>query len=344
MSFRKPVSEQHFTDFAKTLEKQIAKLPPNEEEHQRNQVETLIALEEEFRLHLISLPEGEVVYEKFLWYIRKERGNILAARPFFRERQKRFTLEISPVFQRADHKGLYPFAANYEFIRFAVDQCEWAPDHALVKLAKQIEALRAELAVQNMPLAISRARIFWSRTPESHLTYMDLVQETATGLLAAIDKFTPPYRTAFRAVIIGRCLGNLISAYNQTSMHFYPSDRRKLYRANKMLARYEGEPDFEKVSKTVNSHLPDEIQTSPDEIRALMTAAYGVGSIDNITPFLSEGESDEDLSPLDALSADEETRPDVQAEYRDAMSKMYVAMQILSPLEQKLLKLKGVEL
>lgn len=344
MSFKKPVSEQHFVDFAKALEKQIAKLPPNEEEHQRNQVETLIALEAEFRAKLISLPEGEGIYEKFLWYIRKEKGNILAARPFFRERQQRFTDEISPVFQRADHKGLYPFAANYEFVRFAIDNSEWDNTHEMVALAREIESLRTELAVQNMPLAISRARIFWSRTPESHLTYMDLVQETAMGLLAAIDKFTPPYRTAFRAVIIGRCLGNLISAYNQTSMHFYPSDRRKLYRANKMLARHEGEPDFEKVARSVNSHLPDEIQTDPDEIRALMAAAYGVGSIDNVGSSTVEEVGDDDLpSPMDVLAADDETRPDVQAEHRDAMNKMFRAIQTLTPLEQKLLKLKGVE-
>src|SRR5690606_19734709 len=164
-----------------------------------------------------------------------------------------FTEFISPVFQRADFRGLYPFAANYEFISYALSLVDWPNDHELVQLGKRIEALRVELATQNMPLAISRARIFWSRTPESHLSYMDLVQETATGLLAAIDKFTPPYTTVFRSVIISRCLGNLISAYNQTSMHFYPSDRRKLYRANKMLARHEGEPDFERVARSVNS-------------------------------------------------------------------------------------------
>lgn len=343
--YRKPISEQHFVDFAKTLEKQIAKLPPNEEEHQRNQVETLIALEEDFRRRLIALPEGEGIYRAFLWYIRKEKGNILAARPFFRERQQKFTEEISPVFQRADHKGLYPFAANYEFIRFAIDNSDWDNNHEMVVLARAIENLRAELAVQNMPLAISRARIFWSRTPESHLTYMDLVQETAMGLLAAIDKFTPPYRTAFRAVIIGRCLGNLISAYNQTSMHFYPSDRRKLYRANKMLARHEGEPDFEKVAKSVNSHLPDEIQTDPDEIRALMAAAYGLSSIDNAPVDDSASLSGDDYPPqqVEVVAASDDNRPDVQAEHRDAMNKMYTAIQRLTLLEQKLLKLKGVE-
>lgn len=217
--------ETHFRLFATNLENAIAKYDGQPDEsrivRQRRQLKTLIALEGKFRRTLIAHPWGPGAYRAFMDHILQERKNILAARPYFRERQAVFASQISRALKKRASRGLYQFKVNYGFVQFVMQHYKWPAGGKLAVLARQIHDLRMEIMELNLPLAISQARIFWSCTPKSHLSYMDLVQVHCMGLLTAIDKFVPPSEKLneeqeleaykkFRAVAIGRMIGDRI--------------------------------------------------------------------------------------------------------------------------------------
>ncbi|MBA3351317.1 MAG: hypothetical protein H0U23_02620, partial [Blastocatellia bacterium] len=188
-------------------------------ERQKVQLETLLGLEADFRRELIEHRSGPDVYKDFIVYICNERRNILAARPFFRERQGTFTSEISKHLKQGMFLSLYKFNFNIQFVNFVIRRQKWTSKRLGVRLndlADKIAKIRTEIVEMNMPLAISRARVFWSRTPKSHLTLMDLVQIAAEGLMSGIDKYVPEgdiVSRRFRSVAIGRMTGNFIEEY-----------------------------------------------------------------------------------------------------------------------------------
>jgi DNA-directed RNA polymerase specialized sigma subunit len=347
-SSRRHIDDDHFRKFAGNLELAIAKYGevPREDlvKLQRRQVEKLVGLEKEFRRTLIKHPWGPAVYRAFVRFICDEKRNILAARPYFRERQNVFTHQISKALKKRQDKALYRFHFNYEFVLFVLAQKHWGTNNIggkIISLAKQIRDLRWELVEMNMPLAISRARIFWSRTPKAQLSYMDLVQITSMGLMSGIDKFCLPYSQAFRHTVIGRMIGNLIEQYSETLVHFYPGDKRKIYRANKIIGKMGENPDFERVAAEVNKDVEPQHMTNAAEIQDLMAASSTVSSD---MPIGNNEEEDGDSLPLDTFTADEDTQPDVRVETREALEVMTKAMPELPLVERKMLRLRGVNL
>lgn len=339
-------TDEHFKNFTHLVEGAIAKYGDLSEEtvldRQRRQVETLVALELEFKTKLCAHEVGPAVYDDFVKYIVDEKRNILAARPYFRERQTCFTEFISGYLKDRNSNDLKGFRINYPFVKFAkgrlLARSPFLPETLeLLSIVDKIEKLRIEIVEMNLPLAISRARLFWSRTPKAQLSYMDLVQISCEGLIAAVDKFVPPFAKVFRAVAIGRITGNFIEQYSETLIHFYPSDRRKLYRANK-LAGKRAAIDFELLAEQINSVSDPTNQTTPSEIAELMSAAGCVSTE-------SSASADHDIgSYSDRCSADDCFRPDIQCEQAEAIKVMSEAIKKLSVFEQKLLALKGIAL
>jgi RNA polymerase sigma factor (sigma-70 family) len=338
------LADQHFKQFAVSLERAIEKYGDLSEEtlleRQKRQIETLVALETKFRKTLINHDWGPTMYREFLEFICS--NNILAARPYFRERQSVFTSEISKALKNRSDKSLYKFHFNFNFIQWVMKQRKWRSRKGgpIASLADQIAEQRQELIEMNMPLAISRARIFWSRTPKAQLEYMDLVQIACEGLMSAIDKFVLPYSKVFRSVAIGRMVGNFIEQYSETLVHFYPVDKRKIYRANKLVHKYGENIDFDKLADEINDGVEQEHKTTPTEIASLMAAASTV-SADAAPPDL--GDSDEQLeSQVDRFAADRSLQPDYQVENAEAMTSLKWAIGHLTVLERKLLYMKGV--
>jgi DNA-directed RNA polymerase specialized sigma subunit len=338
--------DDHFKKFASWLEREIAKYGEanvDYYERQKAQVEKLVALESAFRKELISHRSGASVYRDFITFICDERRNILAARPYFRERQTVFTKQISKALKKRAEKSLYRFHFNFQFVQFVVGARSWGKiGRRILELAEAIKAIRTELVEMNMPLAISRARIFWSRTPKSHLSLMDLIQISAEGLMSAVDKFVPPFSRVFRAVAIGRMTGNFIEEYSETPIHFYPCDKRKIYRANKLTGRQPDSIDFERLASDVNAmarrsgEAPH--RTDARELAGLMAAASVVSADSN------SSQDPDAPEPIARFAAPESSRPDRQVEERDAITRMAWAVAQLTVYEQKVLRLKGVSL
>lgn len=346
---------EHFQQFAKALEvtrnAAIAKYGPTAIEDaesgklQKQHVEKLSRLEEEFRLALIQDRRGAEVYEAFVDYIRHERRQILDARPFFRERQKAFTRSIAPALRAKAWRRLFRFHINYRFVAFALQAAKWPKNSKVVKLAKDIADVRTDLVTINLPLVITRARIFWSKTPRSHMSFMDLISTATEGMMSGIDKYTGPYRKNYFGVLIGRMTGDVIDAYSQTHLHFYPSDMRKLYRANKYRSRRTPEDvDVSEMVEFVNAKSPHRQKTNVEEITELV-AASSVVSADSTLQANSElrGGDSETLSLVSTFVAPEDTRPDVRVEQNEALAAMHAAARKLSLMDRKLLRLRGVD-
>jgi hypothetical protein len=131
----------------------------------------------------------------------------------------------------------------------------------------------------------------------------------------------------------------VVTSNSETLLHFYPSDRRKLYRANKIIGR-QSSPDFEVLSAKVNEAVPG-TTTTASEIADLVAAASCV-STDAVPVPEHDGEHHE--NPVDRYAADESVRPDVQVETADVMIHLYKAYDSLTTFERKLLRLKGLTL
>ncbi len=335
--------DQHFRNFASSLQSVILGYGGSPEDDftkkQKAQVEKLVKAEKKFKKILQHDSRGHLVYKAFINFIMDDKRNILAARPYFRERQGVFSSGISPSIKSRKYKRLHRFDVNFPFIAFALNAFPWGPNSKIRNAAKEVYAIRREIIELNMPLAISRARIFRQKTPESHLTYMDLVQISMEGLINAVDKFVLPYTPVFRSVIIGRIVGDLIENYSDTMLHFYPSDRRKIYRANKA-QKNKAVVSFDDLSDAVNGGIPLDNPTNSSEIQHLITASSHF-SLDSPAPDSDEGEGE---SLADKYSANEDVRPDVRVEKSQLYSQLYEATKDLNILETKFLKMRGIEI
>jgi hypothetical protein len=202
------------------LDHHDSKIDPSEDLliRQRRQLMNLMSLETEYRN---SLPIE--VFEDFITYITVERRNILAARPFFRERSDTFVAYLSDAFKTHNANTIRQFHLNWSFIEWAT-RTHPTPDRK--KLARQISKQRTEILEQNLPFAISQARQFWKATPRSHPSFMDILQIQCQGLLLATDKFVGPDEStmshkdamhawkSFRAVAIGIMRRDRVNHYS----------------------------------------------------------------------------------------------------------------------------------
>ena len=348
----------HFRKFAKALEQTLLNYKPDDTqtllESQRTQIKTLISLESKLRKELIRHKWGPSVYKKFIEFICDSKRNILAARPYFRERQTIFTKTISGALKKRNHKTLYRFRINYSFIVFALKCYNFGANSKFRLLANDIEKLRKQICEQNMPLAISQARIFYACNPRAHLSWMDLVQIHCGGLLVAVDKFVPPdtsnmtddeslqaYRK-FRAVAIGRMISDRIEATSETVMHFYPIDRKKIYRANKILRQFGKNVNWERMAEMVNEGIEQPSQrTTATEMADLMASSMVVSGDTVVNDGSPESEALE--TTIERYSGLEENRYDSTVEHSNALSVMKSYIKNLPPLNQKVLRLKGIE-
>lgn len=194
----------------------------------------LFSYERKFREVLLSTSYGKDIYKRFMFYISRDKDSILQVMPYFRERQETFSKKISKSFENGNHQALHKFRINFLFASWVLEN--WEPSandrvtyrkqhEKLLKIFDEMKRIRRLLCENSLPLAINRSKIFWSKVPESHLEYMDLIQNSAEGLMVAIDKFTPPYKTVFRSTAIGRMTLNMMTDYNATLVKLPPREK-----------------------------------------------------------------------------------------------------------------------
>jgi DNA-directed RNA polymerase specialized sigma subunit len=169
---------------------------------------------------------------------------------------------------------------------------------------------------------------------------MDLVQIGVEGLVAGIDKYCGEYSKVYRSVLIGRMVGNFIESASSTMLHFYPADKRKIYRANKFKSRHiHGDYDTEDLVNEVSKAEGN--TTNAEEILSLMAASSTVSADSTSNDAMGENTV---VDSIARYAAPEESRPDLQVEDKEARALMQKAILELPLIDRKLLRLKGLTL
>jgi DNA-directed RNA polymerase specialized sigma subunit len=150
----------------------------------------------------------------------------------------------------------------------------------------------------------------------------------------AIDKYVLPYSTVFRSVAIGRMTSGFIEDYSGgNQMHYYPTDKNLIYKANKIL-KTESDADHSKLSEKLNATGSN---TTPEEIRNLLDSSSMVSAD---VPFKTD---DKKITNIANTTAIETTnQPDNFYESTELSYKLLKSMDKLSLLEKKFLVLKGI--
>lgn len=324
---------------------------------QEQQVEELLDAERKFKETILKYRQATKIYRKFLDKVCVENKNILSARPYFRETATTFSKKITPAIKAAmlgkkennldseklAIEELKKFDINYQLITFI--RSRWLgpfPERA-EELFQRVHRARTILIENNMPLAINRAKLFERKTPKGHLSLMDFIGICSMGLAAGIDKWCGKYSPVFRSVCIGRMVGNMIDSYSETMLHFYPSDKRVLYKAFSIRGR-KGIDEIAALADAVNeSFKQDEKEgksipkneITVSELSSLMTAASIVSADATVN---DEG--------YGVYHYTQDGTKDVEGDYmnKESTQQMLSLAKTLPMLHRKILKLKGVKI
>jgi RNA polymerase sigma factor (sigma-70 family) len=315
---------------------------------QKEQVEELWLSEQLFKDEILKYKYSTQIYKKFITKIRHIDRNILYSKIYFRENSDTFSRDITPYLKAEDPEGLKAFKVNFNFILFCKENWRGPLGAKAEKLFNRVERARRILGENNLPLVINVAKLFFRKVPRSTITLMDMIAVASMGLTSAIDKYTGDkncqYSEVFRSVAMNRATGNLIKLYSETHLHFYPSDRKILYKANSIRGR-QGITDVVELAAAINAaFLADSKegmvvpkgQVTPAQIQELLGAASMV-SVELTAKDEDDGTyTAYDFTPDDKSSAEENL---ILTETNENIGKL---ISELPPLYRKVLKLKGI--
>jgi len=350
-------SDREFQDLAASVNAAIIKndgLIGDQEE----QVELLVQLERKFKYHIQKYQQCAELYKKFIKMFvdlrdeeeveadpDKEFENILSAQPYFREKTENFS-KISKAIKANDHVDLMTYNINFQMIDFIVKNWRGnVPERAKRYYDDFLEARRI-LIENNLPLAINRAKVFYRKTPKSHLTLLDLIDICTYGLISGIDKFDGEYSKVWRSVCIGRMVGYMIEEYSKTFLKMYPSDKKILYRANALKYRMKIE-DVGELTKAVNESFKQDkaegkscpkLPISELHIPTLLNGSSYVSA----DPTRVENDDEESEASIYDMSANNEESAEDKLIHNDLMDRVFEAAKNLTNLEKKIIRLKGV--
>lgn len=322
---------------------------------QADQVKLVIELEKKFKYHISKYQQTVEIYKKFIKKFNNDDEdaneddleNILSAQPYFREKTENFS-KISKAIKDNDPLSLMQYNINFQMIDFIVKNWRGnVPERARRYYFDFLDARRV-LIENNLPLAINRAKLFYRKTPRSHLTLLDLIDICTYGLISGIDKYDGEYTKVWSSVCIGRMVGYMIEEYSKTFLRMYPSDKKILYRANALKYRLKIE-DIGELTKAVNESFKQDKEAGKGapklpitelHIRSLMNGSSYVSA----DPVREESDDDEMQSSIYDTSADDSISAEDRLIHDDLMDRIKEGSKVLTNIERKIIRLKGVNL
>lgn len=309
---------------------------------QKKDLEDLMAMEAEFRDALLAHARGGVkAFENFILFIRQENNDILSARPYFRESAKDFSKFVTPCLKEVDGAALAKRKFNILFAKWIKSRWRGSFPRELNDIYLRMDAVRTNLIVDNMPLAINQAKIFFRQVPLSYMEFTDFIGFCAAGLASGVDKWSrEEWEPLFRSVCMGRMKGNMIESYSQTMLHFYPQDRRILYKANAIKFRQKIE-DIDELADAVNKAFaedekngvrPIKTNVTGASLRLLLAAASHVGADTTAT-------DDESYTVYNTTPDESDVEETVIKQ--DILNKTKLAVKGLPMMQRKVMRLKG---
>jgi len=312
-------------------------------EIQKLQLENLMKYEDAFKQAIYKSIQTREIYKLFI--ITTVQNNILSARPFFREKAKVFSEFITPAIKEGDYELLKTFKINYKFIKFLLDNWKGPFPKKGQKYLDLLMESRRLLVENSLPLAVNIGKRFYKSVPNSHLELMDVINICVVGLISGVDKYSSEeYTKVFRSVCIGRMKGGMVEDYSQTLMHFYPSDKKILYKAN-IVKHREGITDPAELCKRLNEILKEdkaEGKNVPNSDIYLPDLMRLMNSSSTVSADSSPDDEDDTNNSVYSYTADEVPGQDEAYEKRNILAKVLDSCSDLNIIETKILKLKGI--
>lgn len=342
--------QEHFDDSFYKLAIDITRSLANNKDGttQAEQVEELLDAERKFKEVVLKYRQATEIYKKFLQRICIQNKNILSARPYFRETAITFSKSITPAIKESNIEVLKSFNINYQLIKFIREHWLGPFPKRAEQLFHRVHTARTILIENNMPLAVNRAKLFYRKTPKSHLSLMDMIGICAQGLAAGVDKWCGPYTPVFRGVCIGRMVGNLIDAYSETMLHFYPSDKRVLYKAHSIRGR-KGIDEVNELANAVNNSFEQDQKDGKSIPKDSVIASqlhYLMSAASTVSAESSGSIAGEEGDIFNIYDRTEDPTQDTEGAYiqNETTNKMLGLAKELPLLYRKVLKLKGIKL
>jgi len=314
---------------------------------QKEQVEFLFILEQKFKHSIQKYQQTADIYKKFIKNITGEGGNILTAKPYFREKAPAFSPGITDAIKTGNVEALMEYDINFQFINFIVKNWKGQIPERPKRYYEDFLEARRILIENNLPLAINRAKLFYRKTPKSHLTLLDLINICTNGLISGVDKYVGEYTKIWRSVCIGRMVGYMIEEYSKTFLRMYPMDKKILYRANSLKFRLKMENTHE-LTKAVNESFEKDKEEGK-KVPPLPISEVHIRTLLNGSSYISadekagEDEFGVSLSIYDYTADSKENAEELMVK-KDLMQKILEASKGLDVIERKIIKLKGVDL
>jgi len=309
--------------FIKLMDESIKKNKLEDPQTNKQYFNKLFSLENKFKKLLLKSHEGKDVYQQFMNYILYERKNIITARSFFRERQETFGAFIALAFHKKKSNMLHKFKINYMFIKWAVVKYSGKDIAELKTINDEIISLRKTICEMNLPLVLNRVKLFWARIEHNNVEYLDLIQSAAEGLMTAIDKFVPPYNSVFCSTAIARMVLNMSEGQKESIVNISPREKRILYRYDKAKKILIDEKDILEYVKESFKNVT--IKKLYDIVNATSLPV----SIDENSSYF-----------YNFLEATGKDTPEQAIINKDIIDKLLKALDNLSTLERKVIKLK----
>jgi len=317
----------------------------------------LVDLENKFQKTIKSYEQSKTIYKEFIYYIHNVLGNILSAKPYFRETSGVINNKINKAISMGNVDELIEFKINYQLIDFIMNR--WInPPKRLSDLFEKIKYTRNILIENNIPLAINMAKRFQRKTYTDKFELMDYIDICVCGLAVGIDKFVGEYSSKWVSTCIGRMVGFLIEEYSKPFIYLYPADKKILYRANSL--RYSMHLDnISDITKAVNDSFQkdiDEGRRAPklpikEELIIGLLNSMGYDNLPQNFESNSDYENDRDGSSLNEsnitdsiynLDTNQDNVTEDKIERRDLVEKINNSMSSLKIIEIKVIKLKGM--
>ncbi|MCS7092617.1 MAG: hypothetical protein NZM26_04665 [Patescibacteria group bacterium] len=297
------------------------------------EIRRLSDLERRFVKRLCAVAGRKKVYKDFVDFILKEK-DLRFARSYFRERENMYKDSINKAIRTRNYKALSDFNANYLFCLFSMNRLA-SKDQQLIEIFDQMKNLRESLVHKHLHYALNRAKSFSYMCYSSNAIELeDLIQIANEALVVAVDKYVPNEQaSSFRVMAIGRMISNLIA----NSTQIFPvtlgkGSSRQLYQIKRLL---------EKIPSLSTQDISDIIGVVQEEVSFLLNAT-AVSRLDE--PIQSDTEGKRTMFLLDFLAsdADEFNDPFLALEKKDLLNKSLQMFHSLTVLEQKVLRLKGI--
>lgn len=281
---------------------------------------------------------GRKVYLAFIQMVIRSRGGIKSAKSYFRARQDSYLETVNKAIKDVQPKLMYPVPINYRFCQFAMRHLEEKLDKSksqyleqLNEIFDEIKLLRDEIINRHLFLSFHKAGVYKKSWAGGASEFEDLIQLANEALIVAVDKYVMnDDSSSFHMMAIGRIISSLINNGSQTSAATVGEHaKKKLYQIRKMA---QNNPNLN------NKQIAEALKIAEEEVNDLLASTSYKSLDDKVSDDSDTRCVDTFIAPSNNLDGFEAVE---NQQIKDILQNSY---SVLSLIEKKVLRLKGIEI